>query len=122
VTHFYSGSFVMSPTEQAPQHHSPLHVYSLKSPHTTTPLQNPPTEQALQHHFPPHIHSTKSPPHITPHLQNPSNALKKQDAIVDESSKDPRTVVEKFYDALKNYKIKKLLEDLTLESMTVEEF
>jgi hypothetical protein len=112
----------MSPTEQAPQHHSPLHVYSSKSPHTTTPLQNPPTEQALQHHFPPYIHSTKSPPHITPHLQNPSNAPKKQDAIVDEPSKDPRTVVEKFYDGLKNYKIKKLLEDLALESMTVEEF
>jgi hypothetical protein len=41
---------------------------------------------------------------------------------VDEPSKDPKTVVEKFYDGLKNYEIKKLLEDLALESMTVEEF
>jgi hypothetical protein len=48
--------------------------------------------------------------------------LKKQDAIVDESSKDPKTVVEKFYDGLKNYKIKKPLEDLAVEGMTVKEF
>jgi hypothetical protein len=30
--------------------------------------------------------------------------------------------VEKFYDGLKNYKIKKLLEDLALEGMIVDEF
>jgi hypothetical protein len=41
---------------------------------------------------------------------------------VDEPSKDPKTVVEKFYDVLKNYKTKKLLEDLALEGMTVKEF
>jgi hypothetical protein len=48
--------------------------------------------------------------------------LKKQDAIVDESNKDPKTVVEKFYDGLKNYKTKKPLEDLAVEGMTVKEF
>jgi hypothetical protein len=63
-----------------------------------------------------------SPPHTTPPLQNPSNALKKQDVIVDEPSKDPKTVVDKFYDCLKNYKIKKPLEDLAVEGVTVEEF
>jgi hypothetical protein len=41
---------------------------------------------------------------------------------VDEPSKDPKTIVEKFYDDLKNYKTKKLLEDLALEGMIVEEF
>jgi hypothetical protein len=41
---------------------------------------------------------------------------------VDELSKYPKTVVEKFYDALKNYKTNKPLEDLALEGMTVEEF
>jgi hypothetical protein len=41
---------------------------------------------------------------------------------VDEPSKDPRTVVEKFYDGLKNYKTKKLLKDLALEGMTLQEF
>jgi hypothetical protein len=41
---------------------------------------------------------------------------------VDEPSKDPKTVVERFYDVLKKYKIKKPLEDLALEGMTVEEF
>jgi hypothetical protein len=30
--------------------------------------------------------------------------------------------VEKFYDGLKNYKTKKLLEDLALEGMSVKEF
>jgi hypothetical protein len=48
--------------------------------------------------------------------------LKKQDAIVDEPSKDPKTIVGKFYDGTKNYKIKKPLEDLALEGMIVEEF
>jgi hypothetical protein len=48
--------------------------------------------------------------------------LKKQDAIVDEHSKDPKTIMEKFYNGLKNYKTNKLLEDLVLEGMTVEEF
>jgi hypothetical protein len=41
---------------------------------------------------------------------------------VDKTSKVPKTVVEKFYDGLKNYKTKKLLEDLTVEGMTVKEF
>jgi hypothetical protein len=41
---------------------------------------------------------------------------------VDEPSKDPKTVLEKFYDSLKNYKTKKLLEDLALVGMTIEEF
>jgi hypothetical protein len=41
---------------------------------------------------------------------------------VDESSKDPRTMVERFYDGLKNYKTKESLEDLALEDMTVVEF
>jgi hypothetical protein len=41
---------------------------------------------------------------------------------VDEPSKDPKTVVERFYDVLKKYKIKKPLEDLALEGMIVEEF
>jgi hypothetical protein len=48
--------------------------------------------------------------------------LKKQDAIVDEPSKDHKTIVEKFYDCLKNYKIKKPLENFAVEGMTVEEF
>jgi hypothetical protein len=48
--------------------------------------------------------------------------LKKQDAITDDPSKDPKTVVEKFYNGLKNYKTNKPLEDLALEGMTVEEF
>jgi hypothetical protein len=39
---------------------------------------------------------------------------------VDEPSKDPTTVVERFYDGLKN-KTKKLLEELALEGMTIEE-
>jgi hypothetical protein len=91
-------------------------------PHTTRPLQNPPTEYALQHRSPPHVHSPKSPPHTTPPLQNPPNALKKKDAIVDEPSKDPKTVLEKFYDSLKNYKTKKPLEVLALVGMTIEEF
>jgi hypothetical protein len=41
---------------------------------------------------------------------------------VDEPSKDPTTVMEKFYDSLKNYKTKKLLEDLAIEGMTIKEF
>jgi hypothetical protein len=41
---------------------------------------------------------------------------------VDEPNKDPRTVVERFYDGPMNYKSKKPLEDLALEGMTVEEF
>jgi hypothetical protein len=41
---------------------------------------------------------------------------------VDEARKDPKTVVEKFYDCLKNYETKKLLEDLVVEGMTIEEF
>jgi hypothetical protein len=90
--------------------------------YTTTSLQNPPTKQALQHCSPLHVHSPKSPPHTTRPLQNPPNALKKNDDIVDKCSKDPKTLVEKFYDSLKNYKTKKPLEDLAVEGMTVEEF
>jgi hypothetical protein len=41
---------------------------------------------------------------------------------MDEPSKDPKTVVENFYDGLKNYKTKKPLEDLAVEGMTVKEF
>jgi hypothetical protein len=41
---------------------------------------------------------------------------------VNEISKDPKIVVDKFYDGLKNYKTKKPLEDLAIEGMTVEEF
>jgi hypothetical protein len=41
---------------------------------------------------------------------------------VDETSKDPKTVLDKFYDGLNNYKTKKPLEDLALVGMTVEEF
>jgi hypothetical protein len=83
--------------------------------------KNPPTKQALQHRSPPHVHSPKSP-HTTPPLQNPPNAPKKQDAIVDEPSKDPKTVVEKFYDGLKYYKTKKPLDGLAVEGMTIKEF
>jgi hypothetical protein len=92
------------------------------SSHTIPPLQNPPTEQALQHRSPPQVDYLKSPPHTTPSLQNSPNAPKKQNAIVDKPSKDPKTIVEKFYVGLKNYKTKKPLEDLALEDMTVEEF
>jgi hypothetical protein len=41
---------------------------------------------------------------------------------VDEPNKDPKIVVEKFYDGLKNYKTKKPLEDLPVKGMTVKEF
>jgi hypothetical protein len=39
-----------------------------------------------------------------------------------ETRKDPKTVFDKFYDGLKNYKTKKLLEDLDLVGMSVKEF
>jgi hypothetical protein len=39
-----------------------------------------------------------------------------------EPSKDHKTIVGKFYDDFKNYKAKKLLEDMALECMTVKEF
>jgi hypothetical protein len=41
---------------------------------------------------------------------------------VEEPSKDNKTIVEKFYDNLKNYKNKKPLEDLAVEGMTIKEF
>jgi hypothetical protein len=41
---------------------------------------------------------------------------------VDETSKDPKTVLYKFYNGLKNYKTKKPLEALSLVVMSVEEF
>jgi hypothetical protein len=42
---------------------------------------------------------------------------------VDEPSKYPWTVVERFYDGLNNYKTKKPLEHLALEGMgAIEEF
>jgi hypothetical protein len=41
---------------------------------------------------------------------------------VDKPSKDPKTIMGKFYDGLKNYKTKKSLEDLALEAMNVDEF
>jgi hypothetical protein len=61
-------------------------------------------------------------PHTTPPLQIPPNAPKKQDATMDKTSKDPKTVLDKFYDDVKNYKTKKSLEDLALIGMSVEEF
>jgi hypothetical protein len=48
--------------------------------------------------------------------------LKKKDATVYESNKDHKTVFDKFYDGLKNYKTKKSLEDLALLGMSVKEF
>jgi hypothetical protein len=41
---------------------------------------------------------------------------------VDKTSKDPKAILDKFYDGLKNYKAKKPLEDLGLVGMTVKEF
>jgi hypothetical protein len=41
---------------------------------------------------------------------------------VDETSKDPKTIFDNFYDGLKNYKTKKSLEDLALVGMSVKEF
>jgi hypothetical protein len=49
-------------------------------------------------------------------------APKKQDVIVDEPSIDPKYVVVKFYDGLKNYKHKKPLKDLAIPDMSVKEF
>jgi hypothetical protein len=41
---------------------------------------------------------------------------------VDKTSKDPKIVLDKFYDGLKNYKTKKSLDDLALVGMSVKEF
>jgi hypothetical protein len=41
---------------------------------------------------------------------------------MDKTSKDPKTVFDKFYDSIKNYETKKPLEDLVLVGMSVEEF
>jgi hypothetical protein len=41
---------------------------------------------------------------------------------VDESNKNPKTVVVKFYVGLKNYKTKKPLEDLAVRGLTIKEF
>jgi hypothetical protein len=41
---------------------------------------------------------------------------------VDKTSKDPKTVLDKFYDSLNNCKTRKPLEDLALVCMTEEEF
>jgi hypothetical protein len=41
---------------------------------------------------------------------------------VDKTSKDPKAIMDKFYDGLKSYKTNKPLEDLTLVGMTVKEF
>jgi hypothetical protein len=41
---------------------------------------------------------------------------------MDKISKDPKTVLDKFYDGFKNYKTKKSLEDLALVGVSVEEF
>jgi hypothetical protein len=41
---------------------------------------------------------------------------------MDETSKDPKTVFDEFYDGLKNYKTKEPLEDLALVGMSVKEF
>jgi hypothetical protein len=57
-----------------------------------------------------------------PSYSKSSKALRKQDAIVYESSTDPKVTVEKFFGGLKNYKHNKLLEDLVISGMTVKEF
>jgi hypothetical protein len=62
-----------------------------------------------------------SPPYTTP-PHNPPNALKKQDAIVDEPNTNPKTIVEKFYGSLNTYKTEKPLEDLVIPGMIVKEF
>jgi hypothetical protein len=41
---------------------------------------------------------------------------------VDKTSKDPKAIMDKFYDGLKSYKTNKPLEDLTLVGMTIKEF
>jgi hypothetical protein len=41
---------------------------------------------------------------------------------VDETNRDPMAILDKIYDGLKNSKTKKLMEDLALVGMTVEEF
>jgi hypothetical protein len=41
---------------------------------------------------------------------------------VDETNRDPKAVLDKFCDGIKNYKTKKLVEDLALVGMTIEEF
>jgi hypothetical protein len=86
------------------------------------PPQNQPTKHAPQQHSPPHVHSPTASPDTTPPLQILPNALKKHDATVDKTSKDPKIVFDKFYDGLKNYKTKKPLEDLALVCRSVEEF
>jgi hypothetical protein len=63
----------------------------------------------------------KSPPHTIPPPQISPNALKKQDATVDKTSKNSKTVLDKFYDGLKNYKTRKLLEELALVGMSAKE-
>jgi hypothetical protein len=71
---------------------------------------------------PPHVHYLKSPPHTTPPHKISPNALKKKDDTMHKTSKDPKTVLDKFYDGLKNYKTMKPLEDLTLVGMSVNKF
>jgi hypothetical protein len=41
---------------------------------------------------------------------------------VDETTKDHKIILDKFYDVLKNYKTEKPFEDLGLVDMSVEEF
>jgi hypothetical protein len=48
--------------------------------------------------------------------------LKKKDATLDETSKDPKIVLDTFYDGLKKYKTKTPFEDLALLGMSVKEF
>jgi hypothetical protein len=62
------------------------------------------------------------PPHTTAPPQNPPMAPKKQDANVDKPNTDPKTTMEKFFGGLKNYKHKKLLEDMVVPDMSVKEF
>jgi hypothetical protein len=38
------------------------------------------------------------------------------------TSKDPKTIFDKYYDGLKNYKSKKLLEDMALVGTSAKEF
>jgi hypothetical protein len=49
-------------------------------------------------------------------------APRKQVAIMDKPSIDPKDVVEKFYGGLKKYKHKISLEDLGVRDMTAKEF
>jgi hypothetical protein len=85
----------------------------MSPPHTTPPPQNPPKAPKKQDA----THTTHPSP-----KKNPPKVPNKQDANVDEPNTNPKTTVVKFLGGLKNYKHKKLLEDLAILGMTVKEF